>query len=82
LDVDSDENIEKALERLSSVRVEAAELRARMDQDEDKIEEALLVVDMRQRNVEQHTARLALLEDEIGDISVALFGRGVLDVFK
>jgi hypothetical protein len=79
INVSSDENIQKALERLSRVRNEADQARENLDENEGKVEEALIVIDLYQRNVERESARLAFLEDEIGDIRLALLGCGILD---
>jgi hypothetical protein len=49
--------------------LEADRIREQLDVDEEKVEDALVIVDLRQRDVERHSARLAVLEDEIGDIA-------------
>ena len=78
----SDEKVRKALDRLSEVRDEADNAREKLGAHEDKIEEALLMVDVHQRDVEREACRLAHLEDEIGDIRLALFRRGIMDTHQ
>jgi hypothetical protein len=78
INVSDPEKIKVALDRLSVIRLEASEARNSLTNHEGKIEEALVVVDLHQRDVEREAARLATLENEIGDIRLALFKRGVL----